>query len=141
MTHCEECNKTVDERSLQHIDDRFICLNCEDTVTENLQDQIDELLTFEDFEEYNTGGGCLAHIKYIQFENELHTLVLTDSGGCGRPTADHGILIGLYRGDWLSEWGNDVYEAPIFTETYISRHITEGLERINALLTTNGGKA
>lgn len=137
MAHCEECNKTVDERSLQHIDDRFICLNCEDTVTEKLQAQIDELITFENFEEYNTGGGCLAYIKYIQFANELHTLVLTDSGGCDKPTTDHGLLIGLYKGDWMSEWGNDVYEAPIFTETYMPRHITEGLERINALLITN----
>jgi recombinational DNA repair protein (RecF pathway) len=50
MEHCEECDKTVDERSLQRIDNRFICLNCEDTVTENLQDQIDELLTFEHFD-------------------------------------------------------------------------------------------
>lgn len=136
MTHCEECNAEIYESSTKFINTKFVCLNCEDNMTVKLQDQIDELLTFEDFEEYNTGGGCLAYIKYIQFENELHTLVLTDSGGCGKPTTDNGILIGLYKGDWLSEWGNDIYEAPIFTETYLSNHITEGLERINALLTT-----
>ena len=98
-------------------------------------------LNIEDFEEYNTGGGCLAYIKYIQFKNELHTLVLTDSGGCGRPTVNYGILIGLYKGDWMNESEYVVYEAPIFTETYLSNHITEGLDRINSLLTTNEGKA
>lgn len=126
MTHCDECNKNIDERSAQFIDNKFVCLNCEDNMTVKLQDEIDELMT--EFEEFHTGGGCLAMTQTVVLDGLLHTVVVTDCDGTDAPTVENGLMVGLYRGDWVCNG-----EQPLSVNTY-KNDISEGLDRIKQLL-------
>lgn len=136
MTHCEECNVEVFESSIKFINTKFVCLDCEDNMAVNLQNQIDELMT--EFEEFHTGGGCVAMTRTIVIDGLLHTVVVTDCDGTDAPTVENGLMVGLYKGDWMcnEEQPLDVQDYNWINDTY-ENNISEGLNRIKQLLNTD----
>ena len=133
MTHCEKCNVEVFESSIKFINNKFVCLNCEDDMTVKLQDKIDDLMT--EFEEFHTGGGCLAMTRAVVLDGLLHTVVVTDCDGTDAPTVENGLMVGLYKGDWMcnEEQPLDVQDCNWINDIY-KDNISEGLNRIKQLL-------
>lgn len=133
MTHCEECNAEIYESSTKFINTKFVCLNCEDDMAVKLQDQIDDVMT--EFEEFHTGGGCVAMTRNVVLDGLLHTVVVTDCDGIDAPSVENGLMVGLYKGDWMrnDEQSLDVQDCNWINEAY-KDNISEGLDRIRELL-------
>ena len=100
---CDKCGQFTWQRDLSMIGKDFVCQSCANDM--DIDEDLEVLM--DDFEEWGTGGGCTARIKYLQIENELHTLVVTNAYGDSKPSLKHGISYALYKGDW----GSDVHPA------------------------------
>jgi hypothetical protein len=102
-------------------------------MTVKLQDEIDDLMT--EFEEFHTGGGCVAMTRTVVLDGLLHTVVATDCDGTDAPTVENGLMVGLYKGDWMrnDEQSLDVQDCNWINDTY-KNNISEGLDRIRELL-------
>ena len=100
---CDKCGQYTFERDVAIVGDEYFCQSC----ANDIDIDYDLEILMEDFEEWNTGGGCTASVKYLHIENELHTLIVTNMHGDSKPSLKHGILFGLYEGDW----GSDVHPA------------------------------
>tara|TARA_R100000951_G_scaffold13775_1_gene10849 strand:- start:326 stop:808 length:483 start_codon:yes stop_codon:yes gene_type:complete len=110
---CDKCGQFTWQRDLSMIGKDFVCQSCANDM--HVDEDLEVLM--DDFEEWGTGGGCTARVKYLQIENELHTLIITNAHGDSKPSLKHGISYALYKGDW----GSDVHPAhcgPIDEEGY-----------------------
>lgn len=100
---CDKCGQFTWQRDLSLVNENWVCQSCAGDM--DIDEDLEVLM--DDFEEWGTGGGCTARVKYLHIENELHTLVVTNAYGDSEPSLKHGISYALYKGDW----GSDVHPA------------------------------
>jgi len=136
---CDKCGRYTWERDLSMMGTEFVCQSCASDM--DIDEDLEVLI--DDFEEWNTGGGCMAYVKYLQIENELHTLIVTNAHGDSKPSLKHGISYVLYKGDW----GSDVHPAhtgdsiePKFSGQWTGNYfcpsddLNEGLDEIKQII-------
>lgn len=83
----------------------------------------------EYFEEFNSGGGCIAEVAQIFIDNVSYDLIVTDLSGSESPSYDRGMLIGLYKElDYFNgEGANQWFE-------YEPENMDQGITKLKELL-------
>ena len=118
MGNCEICNKSVHEKSLILIDDKFICLNCDDNHEKTFNYLYNEKLNLLDNIEKtyykNLGGNFGVHVVFLKnktlfFYNDIMEL---------------SNLFIMHRKITVKESDNLIENELIFNENYpfISEH-------------------